>query len=92
MDKEMITMISRIKDQSRDIFRHFDAVANFELERKDNPWGGNPKYIITLSLSAPIPMKEKTFERQPAYKTAEMVENEIKAYLYDCIDTLITLG
>ena len=89
--KEITEMLDSISDQVRDVFEHFDAIPHFKAWEEKNPYGGNPTYKVEFSADWRIPMKAKTFSRNPAFKTVDMLRDEIKAYLFDCIDTFCNL-
>ena len=86
--KEFITEYS---DQARDIFEHFNAVPHFSATEKKNPFGGNPEYVLHLSIDWKLPMKEVDFKHAPATETKEAFHNRIRAYLFSCVDAFVNL-
>ena len=89
--KEFFKAILGIKSQAGDIFEHFGAVPHFDAWVEQNEFGGNPSYFVELSIDWKVPMKKVKFTYHLAAMTLKEFENEIKSYLYDCVDTFINL-
>lgn len=90
-NKEFFNAVLGIEDQARDIFEHFHAVPKFDAWIKSNEFGGNPSYHVSLNIEWRLPMKKVEFEYHPAWQTLTGFVNEIKAYLFSCVDTFVNL-
>lgn len=90
--KEVQAMVYRNMDRISDVFEHFNVKPYFSVEEIKNPFGGNPEQVVTFTFVAPhYNGKTKTFKRNPASKTVEMLENEILAYMFQCVDTFVNI-
>lgn len=79
--------IQKIADH---IFSQFGAKAIIHAEEKENPFGGNPEYIVEVIFYYKDCWDgQKKFRMQPASESFEMFENRIKAYLFEHLDYVV---
>ena len=87
--------IMGIKEQFKDIMYHMAGDYgdfNLVLEIVQNPFGGNPVPTVTFDYKYfDIAGKKVVFEQQLASQSEKDFVNEIKSYLFDCIDTFVNM-
>ena len=86
--------IGIIKEQFDDILQSLNAKAKYKLEYnyKENSFGGNPEISVEFEgVINDVPYKEKTFLWHMAAQTEQGFINEIKAYLFDVLDSISNL-
>lgn len=79
-------------DRINDIFDYFHATPYFLFEVESNPYGGNPELIVTFRYDTKMfPGKTVKFVYRPAFTTVQNFVNEIKSYMFDCVDAFVSL-
>lgn len=89
--KEKIEMIA---EQFDDIINGFGNHGDFSLvySEKPNEFGGNPHIQVVFNATInTISYKEKIFVWQMASQTEQGFINEIKAHLFDVLDSVVNL-
>lgn len=82
--------IQKIADH---VFPQFNAKAILCAEEKENPFGGNPDYIVEVTFFYKGCWDgSMKFRMQPASESFEMFENRIKAYLFEHLDYVAMRG
>lgn len=75
-----------------EVFEAFDVVPVFDYEVIPNKFGGNPELKVTFTYKAKnYDGKVKEWIINPAFYTVERFINEIKAYMFMCVYTFVSI-
>ena len=88
----MNEILNSVFDQAEDIFEYFGAVPHFKVEDRTR-YGCNTELHVLFDYDAPYGYKGKhvDFEWFPCVESMECFASRIKAYLLDCVDTLVNI-
>lgn len=88
--KYLEILVYGIQKIADNIFPQFEAKAIIHAEEKENPFGGNPEYIVEVTFYYKGCWDgSRKFRMQPASESFEMFENRIKAYLLEHLDYVV---
>ena len=91
-DKTLDEKMTALIDQTEDIFEYFSVTPVFNVSVIENEYGGNPEVKVDFTYAAKhLNGKPKQFILRPAIQTGEAFINEIRAYMFDCVDAFVNL-
>ena len=89
---ELQERLNALIGQAEDVFEHFQAKPVFEVKTINNPFGGNPETHVGFTYTTKhFNGKPKLFSYRPASQTVDEFINEIRAYMFDCVDAFVNL-
>ena len=89
---ELHKMLNSLIDQAEDVFDHFNATPIFEVKTIENPRDGTFSAHIEFTYKTKyFNGKPKLFSYNSSAQTVDNFINEIRSYLFDCIDAFVNL-
>lgn len=99
-NKELEHCVRYLEEQFNRVMDYFFGLSDKELTKckcdlkliiKENEYGGNPDISVEFSYLTPLSPIKRVFKYQPASKTRTDFINEIKAWMFDVVDSFMAV-